>query len=124
MHMHKVDPVPLSALILRILFQELLEFVRLFGVSGWWKSATDVVPFQIMIIDYKLTYPSGTATAVLINGFHTTHGDATAKQQVNWFTKYFAISFFWSFFQWFYSGGDNCGFSQFPTFGLRAWKQT
>lgn len=77
-----------------------------------------------MIIDYKLTYPSGTATAVLINGFHTTHGDATAKQQVNGFTKYFAISFFWSFFQWFYSGGDNCGFSQFPTFGLRAWKQT
>jgi uncharacterized oligopeptide transporter (OPT) family protein len=54
----------------------------LFGVSGWWKSATDVVPFQIMIIDYKLTYPSGTATAVLINGFHTTHGDATAKYVV------------------------------------------
>jgi uncharacterized oligopeptide transporter (OPT) family protein len=79
---------------------------------------------KIMIIDYKLTYPSGSATAVLINGFHTTHGDATAKQQVNGFTKYFAISFFWSFFQWFYSGGGNCGFSQFPTFGLRAWKQT
>ncbi|KAG2573680.1 probable metal-nicotianamine transporter YSL9 isoform X1 [Panicum virgatum] len=79
---------------------------------------------KIMIIDYKLTYPSGTATAVLINGFHTTHGDATAKQQVNGFTKYFAISFFWSFFQWFYSGGGNCGFSQFPTFGLTAWKQT
>ncbi|KAL5666581.1 hypothetical protein ACJX0J_026689, partial [Zea mays] len=57
----------------------------------------------IMIIDYKLTYPSGTATSVLINGFHTTHGDATAKQQVNGFTKYFAISFFWSFFHWFYS---------------------
>jgi len=43
---------------------------------------------------------------------------------VNGFTKYFAISFFWSFFQWFYSGGGNCGFSQFPTFGLTAWKQT
>jgi uncharacterized oligopeptide transporter (OPT) family protein len=35
-----------------------------------------------MIIDYKLTYPSGTATAVLINGFHTTHGDAVAKYVV------------------------------------------
>ncbi|XP_021318968.1 probable metal-nicotianamine transporter YSL9 isoform X3 [Sorghum bicolor] len=34
---------------------------------------------KIMVIDYKLTYPSGTATAVLINGFHTTHGDATAN---------------------------------------------
>lgn len=32
-----------------------------------------------MIIDYKLTYPSGTATAVLINGFHTSKGDKTAK---------------------------------------------
>lgn len=34
---------------------------------------------QVMIIDYKLTYPSGTATAVLINGFHTSKGDKTAK---------------------------------------------
>lgn len=32
-----------------------------------------------MIIDYKLTYPSGTATAVLINGFHTKKGDKMAK---------------------------------------------
>ncbi|KAF0894002.1 hypothetical protein E2562_033787 [Oryza meyeriana var. granulata] len=84
-----------------------------------------LVPLRkVMIIDYKLTYPSGTATAVLINGFHMPHGNATAKQQVNGFTKYFAMSFFWSFFQWFYSGGDNCGFSQFPTFGLKAWQQT
>ena len=29
----------------------------------------------MMIIDYKLTYPTGTATAVLINGFHTPKGD-------------------------------------------------
>lgn len=34
---------------------------------------------QIMIIDYKLTYPSGTATAVLINGFHTPKGDKMAR---------------------------------------------
>ena len=39
-----------------------------------------------MIIDYKLTYPSGTATAVLINGFHTTHGDATAKYVALYFS--------------------------------------
>jgi uncharacterized oligopeptide transporter (OPT) family protein len=31
-----------------------------------------------MIIDYKLTYPSGTATAILINGFHTPKGDKMA----------------------------------------------
>lgn len=35
--------------------------------------------WQIMIIDYKLPYPSGTATAVLINGFHSTEGDKMTK---------------------------------------------
>lgn len=84
-----------------------------------------LVPLRkTMIIDYKLTYPSGTATAVLINGFHTVHGDKMAKKQVRGFLKYFGLSFVWSFFQWFYSGGDACGFAQFPTFGLKAWKQT
>uniref|UniRef100_A0A0D9W7R1 Uncharacterized protein n=1 Tax=Leersia perrieri TaxID=77586 RepID=A0A0D9W7R1_9ORYZ len=79
---------------------------------------------KVLVIDYKLTYPSGTATAVLINGFHTPQGDKNAKKQVRGFLKYFGISFLWSFFQWFYTGGDVCGFVQFPTFGLKAWKQT
>ncbi|KAK4384812.1 Metal-nicotianamine transporter YSL3 [Sesamum angolense] len=71
-----------------------------------------LVPLRkIMIIDYKLRYPSGTATAVLINGFHTTKGDKMAN-------------FIWSFFQWFYSGGEQCGFVNFPTFGLKAWEQS
>lgn len=35
--------------------------------------------FQVMIIDYRLTYPSGTATAHLINGFHTPDGSERAK---------------------------------------------
>lgn len=29
---------------------------------------------QVMVLDYKLTYPSGTATAMLINSFHTKSG--------------------------------------------------
>ncbi|KAL9684727.1 hypothetical protein QQ045_022168 [Rhodiola kirilowii] len=34
-----------------------------------------VVPLRkIMIVDFKLTYPSGTATAYLINSFHTPKG--------------------------------------------------
>ncbi|KAA8533916.1 hypothetical protein F0562_031433 [Nyssa sinensis] len=33
---------------------------------------------KILIIDYKLTFPTGMATAVLINGFHT-RGDKMAK---------------------------------------------
>uniref|UniRef100_A0A6N2LLI7 Uncharacterized protein n=1 Tax=Salix viminalis TaxID=40686 RepID=A0A6N2LLI7_SALVM len=39
-----------------------------------------VVPLRkVMIIDYKLTYPSGTATAYLINSFHTPAGAKLAK---------------------------------------------
>ncbi|XAR52168.1 hypothetical protein NMG60_11020097 [Bertholletia excelsa] len=84
-----------------------------------------LVPLRkIMVIDYKLTYPSGTATAVLINGFHNSKGDKVAKDQVHGFMKFFAISFLWAFFQWLYSGGEQCGFSYFPTFGLQAWRQS
>ncbi|PRQ16679.1 putative oligopeptide transporter, OPT superfamily [Rosa chinensis] len=78
---------------------------------------------KVMIVDLKLTYPSGLATAVLINGFHT-QGDKMAKKQVHGFMKYFSVSFVWGFFKWFYEASENCGFSQFPTFGLKAWKNT
>ncbi|KAE8690177.1 Metal-nicotianamine transporter YSL1 [Hibiscus syriacus] len=77
----------------------------------------------VMIVDLKLTYPSGMATAVLINGFHS-QGDKSAKKQVHGFLKYFSASFLWGFFQWFFSGKEDCGFKQFPTFGLKAWNQT
>lgn len=84
-----------------------------------------LVPLRkIMIIDCKLPYPSGTATAVLINGFHTPKGDNIAKKQVHGFMKFFSMSFLWGFFQWFYSAGETCGFAQFPTFGLQAWKNS
>ncbi|KAL8216603.1 hypothetical protein R6Q57_023440 [Mikania cordata] len=78
---------------------------------------------KIFIVDYKLIFPSGTATAVLINGFHS-QGDKMAKKQVKGFSKYFSISFLWAIFQWFYTGKGGCGFAQFPTFGLQAWKKT
>ncbi|KAI9074324.1 hypothetical protein K1719_043696 [Acacia pycnantha] len=43
-----------------------------------------VVPLRkIMIIDFKLTYPSGTATAHLINSFHTPKRAKLAKKQVH-----------------------------------------
>ncbi|GMY30630.1 metal-nicotianamine transporter YSL1 [Fagus crenata] len=83
-----------------------------------------LVPMRkIMIVDLKLTYPSGMATAVLINGFHS-QGDKMARKQVRGFMKYFSISFLWGFFKWFFSGKDTCGFAQFPTFGLKAWNHT
>ncbi|XP_050230400.1 probable metal-nicotianamine transporter YSL7 [Mercurialis annua] len=82
-----------------------------------------VVPLRkIMIIDFKLTYPSGTATAHLINSFHTPQGAKLAKKQVRELGKFFSFSFFWGFFQWFFTGGDDCGFVNFPTFGLEAYQ--
>ncbi|KAJ8511251.1 hypothetical protein OPV22_001685 [Ensete ventricosum] len=81
-----------------------------------------LVPLRkIMIIDYKLIYPSGTATAYLINGFHTPQGEKLAKKQVRTLGKFFVYSFLWGFFQWFYTAGDDCGFEAFPTLGLKAY---
>ncbi|GAV59900.1 OPT domain-containing protein [Cephalotus follicularis] len=82
-----------------------------------------VVPLRkIMIIDFKLTYPSGTATAHLINSFHTPQGAKLAKKQVRALGRFFSFSFLWGFFQWFFTGGDDCGFVNFPTFGLKAYE--
>ncbi|KAJ1694089.1 hypothetical protein LUZ63_010787 [Rhynchospora breviuscula] len=76
---------------------------------------------KIMVIDYKLIYPSGTATAHLINGFHTPEGSEIAKKQVKTLGKYFLFSFLWGFFKWFYTAEDSCGFQAFPTLGLKAY---
>ncbi|CAI0398450.1 unnamed protein product, partial [Linum tenue] len=82
-----------------------------------------VVPLRkIMVVDFKLTYPSGTATAHLINSFHTPQGAKLAKKQVRALGKFFSFSFLWGFFQWFFTAGDGCGFVNFPTFGLQAYE--
>ncbi|KAM3306431.1 putative metal-nicotianamine transporter YSL7 [Capsicum chacoense] len=82
-----------------------------------------VVPLRkIMIIDFKLIYPSGTATAHLINSFHTPQGAKLARKQVKALGKFFSFSFLWGFFQWFFTAGDGCGFVNFPTFGLKAYE--
>ncbi|CAI0378108.1 unnamed protein product [Linum tenue] len=51
-------------------FLLLVSFVGLFSI---------VLLRKVMILKYKLTYPSGTATAHLINSFHTPKGAALAK---------------------------------------------
>ncbi|KEH26876.1 probable metal-nicotianamine transporter YSL7 isoform X2 [Medicago truncatula] len=82
-----------------------------------------VVPLRkIMVIDFKLTYPSGTATAHLINSFHTPQGAKLAKKQVKLLGKFFSFSFLWGFFQWFYTASDGCGFQAFPSLGLKAYE--
>ncbi|XP_077247094.1 putative metal-nicotianamine transporter YSL7 [Tasmannia lanceolata] len=93
-------------------FLLLVSFLGLFSL----------VPLRkIMIIDYKLIYPSGTATAHLINSFHTPQGAKLAKKQVKALGKFFSFSFLWGFFQWFFTASDGCGFQNFPVFGLKAY---
>ncbi|CAJ2654239.1 unnamed protein product [Trifolium pratense] len=83
-----------------------------------------VVPLRkIMIVDFRLTYPTGTATAHLINSFHTRQGVKLAKKQVHALGKFLSFSFLWGVFQWFFTAGDACGFSSFPTFGLEAYQR-
>ncbi|KAH8519449.1 hypothetical protein Peur_038392 [Populus x canadensis] len=80
---------------------------------------------KVMVMDYKLTYPSGTATAMLINSFHTNTGAELAGKQVSCLGKYLSISLVWSCFKWFFSGvGDSCGFDNFPSLGLMLFKNT
>ncbi|KAJ9683222.1 hypothetical protein PVL29_018987 [Vitis rotundifolia] len=85
-----------------------------------------LVPLRkVMVMDYKLTYPSGTATAMLINSFHTNTGAELAGKQVSCLGKYLSISLSWSCFKWFFSGiGDSCGFDNFPSLGLALYKNT
>ncbi|XVF44536.1 hypothetical protein PTKIN_Ptkin02bG0132000 [Pterospermum kingtungense] len=95
-------------------FLFVVSFVGLFSI----------VPLRkIMILKYKLTYPSGTATAYLINSFHTPKGAKLAKKQVMVLFKSFVFSIAFAFFQWFYTAVDGCGFSNFPTFGLQAYEK-
>ncbi|KAG5554095.1 hypothetical protein RHGRI_011836 [Rhododendron griersonianum] len=83
-----------------------------------------IVPLRkMMILKYKLTYPSGTATAYLINSFHTPKGAKLAKKQVATLFYAFCGSFGSALFQWFFAAADGCGFGSIPTFGLQAYKQ-
>ncbi|GJN06580.1 hypothetical protein PR202_ga24323 [Eleusine coracana subsp. coracana] len=78
---------------------------------------------KMMILDYKLMYPTGSAIAGIVNSFHTPKGAATAKLQLRALVKALVGSFIWDSFQWVYTGGDGCGFQDFPLFGLNAYKQ-
>ncbi|KAL2320328.1 hypothetical protein Fmac_029297 [Flemingia macrophylla] len=100
----------------------MMGFIFVVGFLGLFS----LVPLRkVMILDYKLTYPSGTATAMLINSFHTKTGAELAGNQVRQLGKYLSISFCWSCFKWFFSGiGDSCGFDNFPSFGLALFKNT
>ncbi|KAL6864827.1 hypothetical protein ACP4OV_015978 [Aristida adscensionis] len=77
---------------------------------------------EVMIVNYRLLFPSGTIVAQLVNSFHTPQGAYLAKLQVATIAKSFLGSLSWSVFQWFYTGGGDCGFQSFPMFGLELYK--
>ncbi|KAL5993454.1 putative metal-nicotianamine transporter ysl7 [Asimina triloba] len=112
------DPSPINvknpSLGWMIGFLFVVSFIGLFSV----------VPLRkIMILDHKLMYPSGTATATLINSFHTPAGAKLVKKQVAILFRFFFGAFAWAFFQWFYTAGDDCGFESFPSLGLQAYER-
>ncbi|KAH0637056.1 probable metal-nicotianamine transporter YSL7 [Solanum tuberosum] len=76
---------------------------------------------KLMIIKYKLTYPSGTATAYLINCFHTPKGAKLAKKQVGSLFKSFGFSFIFGAVQWLVARDEGCGFGSLHTFGAQAY---
>ncbi|XP_049343921.1 probable metal-nicotianamine transporter YSL7 [Solanum verrucosum] len=76
---------------------------------------------KLMIIKYKLTYPSGTATAYLINCFHTPKGAKLAKKQVGSLFKSFGFSFIFGAIQWLVARDEGCGFGSLHTFGAQAY---
>ncbi|XP_015570953.1 probable metal-nicotianamine transporter YSL6 isoform X1 [Ricinus communis] len=113
---NRIEDVKNPELSWMIGFMFVVSFLGLFSL----------VPLRkVMVMDYKLTYPSGTATAMLINSFHTNTGAELAGKQVSCLGKYLSISLIWSCFKWFFSGiGDSCGFDNFPSFGLTLFKNT
>ncbi|XP_047063040.1 probable metal-nicotianamine transporter YSL17 [Lolium rigidum] len=82
-----------------------------------------IMPFRnSLIIHHRLTFPSGTATAHLINTMHTPQGAKQNSKQVAMMLKTFCGIVAWSIFQWFFAGGQNCGFRTIPTFGIMAYR--
>ncbi|KAJ9533802.1 hypothetical protein QJQ45_026882 [Haematococcus lacustris] len=79
---------------------------------------------KTMIIDYNLTYPSGTATGLMIDSFFTKRGAATAGAQLQHMGRFFLISVVWDAFKWIQAGVSCGGLEALPLFGLAAARWT
>ena len=60
--------------------QRIIPYMFCIGLIGIFML---VIMRKKFITDYRLHFPSGTATGILISGFHTPTGEEQAKQQVN-----------------------------------------
>jgi OPT family oligopeptide transporter len=111
-------PNPLPANVLQPSLGKSMGFMAIISFIGIFA----LVPMRkLFVVKYRLTYPSGTATGTIINGFHTPLGAATAKRQVKALGKWFGISFCYSGLKWCFSGtGDSCGLDNIPSLGRKA----
>ncbi|KAJ1277530.1 hypothetical protein BS78_04G011600 [Paspalum vaginatum] len=89
--------------------------------SGQTQTGADDI--NTMIIRHRLTYATGTATAHLINSMHTPQGAYQVRKQVYAMLQSLVGCLCWDTFQWFYTGGPNCGLASIPTFGLKAYEK-
>jgi uncharacterized oligopeptide transporter (OPT) family protein len=80
---------------------------------------------KLMICDWRLPFPSGTASGIMLTSFHTANGASAAIKKVKVLAWTGVCSFLFSLFKWFFQGSDyGCGFGAWPTFGLKAMKYT
>ncbi|KAI8471372.1 MAG: OPT superfamily oligopeptide transporter [Monoraphidium minutum] len=80
---------------------------------------------RLMICEWKLPFPSGTASGIMLTSFHTASGEAAAMFKVKLLSFTGLLSFGFSMAKWFFQGTDYaCGFTSWPTFGFAAMKYT
>ncbi|KAI5015572.1 hypothetical protein ZWY2020_056962 [Hordeum vulgare] len=95
----------------------MIGFLFLIGLLG---PFAIVMLRKVLVIDYKLAFPGGTATALMINSLHgEKEADVTGKK-VRCLVKYMSLSFAWSFLSGSLVVLVTHGFDNFPTFGVAA----
>lgn len=80
---------------------------------------------HLMIVKWKLPYPSGAASGMMINSLHSKGGEEKARLQVKVLSLTAVGSFLFDTFKWFWQGKDyGCGFMVWPNLGFPALKWT
>ncbi|WIA41031.1 hypothetical protein OEZ86_004669 [Tetradesmus obliquus] len=80
---------------------------------------------RLMICEWRLPFPSGTASGIMLTSFHTANGAAEALRKVKVLSYTGLASFLFSAFKWIFNGSDYaCGFGVWPSFGFTALKYT
>ncbi|KAG4991418.1 hypothetical protein JHK87_024875 [Glycine soja] len=99
----------------------LLEFLF---IRAWTK-----VFAKAKIVSTSFTRQENTITQTWV-GIEENNPGSTKEPRIGWMTTFLFMTSFVGLLalvpirKWFYLGEDNCGFVQFSTFGLKAWKNS